>query len=82
MGRALGTPLEWDEAKKRADLVRKLGIKVRGIPGGGEIREVELTGSSNCWRFGIRTAGMRGMCCCGVMRHVASPGLGCERELD
>jgi glutamate--cysteine ligase catalytic subunit len=31
LNRALGTPLQWDEAKKNADHVREWGIEVRDL---------------------------------------------------
>jgi hypothetical protein len=63
---ALGTPLEWPEAKKVADQVRSWGIEVcdciRRASGEADMR------GSNSLLSGETRKGRRGMPFCGVMR--------------
>jgi glutamate--cysteine ligase catalytic subunit len=66
--RALGTPLNWPEAQKKADQVRKWGIEVRVA------RSIECTTlmgiDSNYWRFGTGPRVRRRTLCYGVTRLV------------
>jgi CO/xanthine dehydrogenase Mo-binding subunit len=76
--RALGTPLDWPEAQKKADQVRKWGIQVR-ISRPVEYMILMAIGS-NYWRFGTGPRARRRMLCCGVMRLVHSTSLGYVSE--
>lgn len=69
--RALGTPLDWPEAKKNANHVREWGIEVRICFLDFCMTQVLMgSWSSNCWLFGIEQRGKKRMLCCGVMRLV------------
>jgi hypothetical protein len=69
---AIGTPLEWPEAKKVASHVRSWGIEVGFQPGdasscGGFLVTLSC---SNCSPYGGMQRGKRGMRCCGATRYV------------
>ena len=66
--RALGTPLDWPEAKKNADHVREWGIKVWRVL--TLLLDGILTSKSNYFRSGTRQRASRRMRCSGVTRLV------------
>ena len=81
ISRALGTALDWPDAKKRAHQVREWGIKVssdadyvlRGCDGTYDDdyhENLTYDVNSNSWRSGIKPRERSVMPCCGGMRSV------------
>lgn len=65
--RALGTPLDWPQAKKNASHVREWGIQV---PSDSlKSLSIGLRKPSNCFRYGIVQRAKSEMRCYGVMRR-------------
>ena len=66
--RAIGTPLAWPEAKKKADQVRAWGIEVCVLLGDGPSKTLAHDKHSNFWPYGTRLKSKNVMFCCGEMK--------------